>query len=155
MTYSQAWLINEMLCHKNSTMRCADRRLDCISIGPKRHIVFDWPIHQRLIDHFSRKPLEVTILQFLLVACMWVVSDDQSIRCPNELGNSFENTLIVSTPSAYDWVTGVETCEKAVHQLYHRLRIISLVLYNLSVSYAWYLYSSNSSSMYFFLKQED
>ena len=82
-------------------MRSADRRLGRISIRPKLLIVFDKPVHLRLIDHFFKNPLEVTILQFLLVACMWVVSDDQSIRCPNEMGNSFENTLKVSTPIAY------------------------------------------------------
>ena len=86
---------------KYSTMRSADRRLERISIGPKRLMVLDLQVHQRLIDHFFKNPLEVTILQFLLVACMWVVSDDQSIRCPNEMGNSFENTLKVSTPIAY------------------------------------------------------
>ena len=83
-------------------MRSADRRLERISIGPKLLIVFDRPVHLRLIDHFFINPIEVTILQLLLVACMWVVSDDQSISCPNELGNSFENTLIVSTPTTYD-----------------------------------------------------
>ena len=109
-------------------MRSANRCLERILIGPKRLIVFDCQVHQRLIDHFFKNPLEVTILQFLLVACMWMLSDDQSIRCPNELGNSFENTLIVSTPTTYDLVTGVETCEKALHELYHRLRIISFIL---------------------------
>ena len=83
-------------------MRSADRRLERISIGPNLLIVFDCQVHQRLIDQFFKNPLEVTILQFLLVACMWVVSDDQSIRCPNEMGNSFENTLKVSTPTSYD-----------------------------------------------------
>ena len=68
------------------------------------------------------------ILHFLLAACMWVVSDDQSIRCPIELGNSFENTLIVSTPTTYDWVTGVETCEKALDELYQHLCIITILL---------------------------
>ena len=87
---------------KYSTMRRADRRLERISIGPKLLIVFDRPVHLRLIDHFFINPLEVSILQLLLVACMWVVNDDQSIRCPNELGNLFENTLKVSTPFAYD-----------------------------------------------------
>ena len=82
-------------------MRSADRRLERISIGPYRLIVFDSQVHQRLIDQFFKNQLEVTILQFLLVACMWVVSDDQSVRCPNEMGNSFENTLKVSTPTAY------------------------------------------------------
>ena len=86
---------------KYSTMRSADRRLERISIGPKLLILFDRPVHLRLIDQFFINPLEVMILQFLLVACMWVESDDQSIRCPNEMGNSFENTLKVSTPIAY------------------------------------------------------
>ena len=42
------------------------------------------------------------ILHFLLAACMWVVIDDQSISYPNDLANSFENTLKLSTPIAYD-----------------------------------------------------
>ena len=74
---------------KYSTMRSADRHLERILIRPKLLIVFDRSVHLRLIDHFFINPLEVTILQLLLVACMWVVSDDQSNRCPNELGNSF------------------------------------------------------------------
>ena len=83
-------------------MRSADRRLGRISIPSKLLIVFDKPVHLRLIDHFFINPIEVTILQLLLVACMWVVSDDQSISYSNELGNSFENTLKLSTPIAYD-----------------------------------------------------
>ena len=59
---------------------------------------------------------------------MWVVSDDQSISCSNELANSFENTLKVSTPIAYDGVTGVETCEKALDELYQHLCIITILL---------------------------
>ena len=86
---------------KYSTMRSVDRRHERISIGPKRLIVFYSQVHQRLIDQFLKNLLKVTILQFLLVACIWVVSDDHSIRCPNEMGNSFENTLKVSTPIAY------------------------------------------------------
>ena len=87
---------------KYSSMRSADRRLERISIGPNQLIVFDRPVPQRLIDHCFINPLEVTILQLLLVACMWVVSDDQLISCPNELANSFENTLKRSTLIAYD-----------------------------------------------------
>ena len=67
-------------------------------------------------------------LQVHMIAFKWVVSDDQSIRYPNELGNSLENSLKVSTPIAYDRVTSVETCEKALHELYHRTRIISFIL---------------------------
>ena len=63
-----------------------------------------------------------------MIACKWVVSDDQSIRYPNELGNSLENSLKVSTPIAYDLVTSVKMCEKALHELYHRTRIISFIL---------------------------
>ena len=59
---------------------------------------------------------------------MWVVRDDQSIRCPTELGYAFENSLKVSTPIAYDLVTSVKMCEKALHDLYHRTRIISFIL---------------------------
>ena len=67
-------------------------------------------------------------LQVHMIAFMCVVSDDQSIRYPNELRNSLENSLKVSTPIAYDCVTSVETCEKALHELYHRTRIISFIL---------------------------
>ena len=59
------------------------------------------------------------------------------------------NSLKVSTPITYDWVTGIETCEKELHELYHRLRNVTFLLDNISVSYVWHLYSSNFSSMYF------
>ena len=84
-----------------SKMRSADRSLERNLIGPNRLIERDSPVLPRLIDWFSKNPLELTILHFLLAACMWVVSDDQSIRCPNEMGKSFENTLKVSTRIAY------------------------------------------------------
>ena len=83
-------------------MRSADRSLECNLIGPNRLIERDSPVHPRLIDWFLKNPLELTILHFLLAACMCVVSDDQSISRPNELGNSFENTLKLSTLIAYD-----------------------------------------------------
>ena len=63
-----------------------------------------------------------------MIASNWVVSDDQSITCPNDLRNSLENSLKVSTPIAYDLVTSVKMCEKALHELYHRTRIISFIL---------------------------
>ena len=99
-------------------MRRADRSLERNLIGPKRITERDSPVLSRLIDLFSKNPLELTILHFLLAACMWVVSDDQSISYANELGNSFENTLKLSTPIAYDCLKGVETCEKALDELY-------------------------------------
>ena len=71
-------------------------------IGTKRLIERDSPVIHRLIDCFKKNPLELTILHFLLSACMLLVSDDQSISCPNDLGNSFENTLNLSTLIAYD-----------------------------------------------------
>ena len=67
-------------------------------------------------------------LQVHMIAFKWVVSDDQSIRYPNEFGNSLENSLKLSTPIAYDCVTSVETCEKALHELYHPHQIISFGL---------------------------
>ena len=70
-------------------------------IGTKRLIERDSPVIHRLIDCFKKNPLELTILHFLLAACMLVVSDDQSISCPNDFGNSFENTLNLSTLIAY------------------------------------------------------
>ena len=85
-----------------SKMRSADRSLERNLIGPNRLIERDSPVLPRLIDWFSKNPLELTILHFLLAACMWVVSDDQLISCPNELANSFENTLKLSTLIAYD-----------------------------------------------------
>ena len=66
-------------------MRSANRSLEHNLIGPKRLIERDSPVLPRLIDWFLKNPLELTILQFLLTACMWVVSDDQLISCPNEL----------------------------------------------------------------------
>ena len=71
-------------------------------IGRKRLIERDSPVIHRLIDCFIKNPLELTILKILLAACMLVVSDDQSISCPNDLGNSFDNTLNLSTLIAYD-----------------------------------------------------
>ena len=71
-------------------------------IGTKRLIERDSPAFHRLIDCFKKNPLELRILHFLLFACMLLVSDDQSISCPNDLGNSFENTLNLSTLIAYD-----------------------------------------------------
>ena len=68
------------------------------------------------------------ILHILLAASMLLVSDDQSISYPNDLGNSFENTLNLSTLIAYDWVTGVEMCEKALDELYQHFCIISILL---------------------------
>ena len=68
-----------------SKMRSADRSLECNLIGPNRLIERDSPVLPRLIDLFSKNPLELMILHFLLAACMWVVSDNQSISCPNEL----------------------------------------------------------------------
>ena len=82
-----------------SKMRSADRSLERNLIGPNRLIDRDSPVLPRLIDWFLKNPLELKILHFLLAACMWVVSDDQSISCPNELANSFENTLKLSTQS--------------------------------------------------------
>ena len=82
-----------------SKMRSADRSLERNLIVPKRLIERDSPVLQRLIDWFLKNPLELKILYFLLAACMRVVSDDQSISCPNEFSNSFENTLKLSTPS--------------------------------------------------------
>ena len=86
----------------HSKMRSVDRSLQRNLIGPNRLIERDSPVLPRLIDWFLKNPLELKILHFLLAACVWVVSDDQSIRRPNELGNSFENTLKLSTPIAYD-----------------------------------------------------
>ena len=68
-----------------SKMRSADRSLECNLIGPYKLIERDSPVLPRWIDWFSKNPLELTILHFLLAACMWVVSDDQLISCPNEL----------------------------------------------------------------------
>ena len=85
-----------------SKMRSADRSLERNLIGPNRLIERDSPVLPRLIDRFLKNPLELKILHFLLAACMWVVSDDQSISCSNELANSFENTLKLSTLIAYD-----------------------------------------------------
>ena len=68
------------------------------------------------------------ILHFLLAASMLLVIDDQSISYPNDLGISFENTLNLSTLIAYDWVTGVEMCEKPLHELYQHLCIIRILL---------------------------
>ena len=85
-----------------SKMKSADRSLECNLIDPKRLIERDSPVLPRLIDWFLKNQLELKILHFLLAACMWVVSDDQSISRPNELGNSFENTLKLSTLIAYD-----------------------------------------------------
>ena len=133
-------------------MRSADRRLERISIGPKRLIVFDWQVHLRLIDHFFINPLEVSILQLLLVACMWVVNDDQSIRCPNELGNLFENTLKVSTRSLMTEWWASKRVKRHCMNFTTAFALLAFALYNLSVSYAWNLYSSNSSSMYFLPK---
>ena len=82
-----------------SKMRSADRSLERNLIGPKKLIKHDSPVLPTLIDWFFKNPLELKILHFLLAACMWVVSDDQSISCPNELVNSFENTLKLSTQS--------------------------------------------------------
>ena len=81
-----------------SKMRSADRSLECNLIGPNRLIERDSPVLPRLIDWFSKNPLELMILHFL-ATCMWVVIDDQSISYPNELANSFENTLKLSTQS--------------------------------------------------------
>ena len=83
-------------------MRRANRSLERNLIGPKRLIERDSPVLPRLIDWFLKNPLELKILHFFLAACMWVVCDDQSISYSNELGNSFENTLKLSTPIAYD-----------------------------------------------------
>ena len=83
-------------------MRSVDRRLERILIGPKRVIMFDSSVHQKLIDFCFKSPLEVMRLQVHMIACKWVVSDDQSIRYPNELGNSLEISVNVSTPIAYD-----------------------------------------------------
>ena len=83
-------------------MRSADRSLERNLIGPNRLIERDSLVLPRLIDWFFKNPLELTILHFLLAACMRVVSDDESISRPNELVNSFENTLKLSTPIAYD-----------------------------------------------------
>ena len=97
-------------------------------IGTKRLIERDSPVIHRLIDCFIKNPLELTILKILIAACMLVVSDDKSISCPNDLGNSFENTLYMSTLIGYDSVTGVEMCEKPLHELYQHLCIISILL---------------------------
>ena len=80
-------------------MRSANRSLERNLIGPNRLIERDSPVLPRLIDWFLKTPLELKILHFLLAACMWVVSDDQLISCPNELANSFEKTLKLSTQS--------------------------------------------------------
>ena len=83
-------------------MRSADRSLERNFIGPKRLIERDSPVLPRLIDWFLTNPLELTILHFLLAARMWGVSDNQSISYSNELGKSFETSLKLSTPIAYD-----------------------------------------------------
>ena len=83
-------------------MRSAYRSLERNLIGPNRLIERHSPVLPRLIDWFSKNPLELTILHFLLAACMWGVSDDQLISCHNELANSFENTIKLSTLIAYD-----------------------------------------------------
>ena len=83
-------------------MRSANRSLERNLIGPNRLIERDSPVLPRLIDWVLKNPLELKIHHFLLAACMWVVSDVQLIRCPNELVNSFKNTLKLSTPIAYD-----------------------------------------------------
>ena len=83
-------------------MSSGNRSLERNLIGPNRLIERDSPVLPRLIDWFLKNPLELTILHFLLSSSMWVVSDDQLIRCPNELENSFENTLKLSTLIAYD-----------------------------------------------------
>ena len=82
-----------------SKMRSADRSLERNLIGPNRLIERDSPVLPRLIDWFLKNPLELKILHFLLAACMRVVSDDQSISCPTEFANSFENTVKLSTQS--------------------------------------------------------
>ena len=66
-------------------MRSADRSLERNLIGPNRLIERDSPVLPRLIDWFSKNPLELMILHFLLATCMWVVSDNQLISYPNEL----------------------------------------------------------------------
>ena len=68
-----------------SKMRSADRSLERNLIGPNRLIERDSPVLPRLIDSLLKTPLEPTNHHFLLTACMWVVSDDQLISCPNEL----------------------------------------------------------------------
>ena len=83
-------------------MRIANRSLERNLRGPNRLIERDSPVLPRLIDWFLKNPLELKIIHFLLAASMWVVSDVQLNRCPNELVNSFKNTLKLSTPIAYD-----------------------------------------------------
>ena len=56
-----------------SKMRSADRSLERNLIGPNRLIDRDSPVLPRLIDWFLKNPLELTILHFLLAACMWVM----------------------------------------------------------------------------------
>ena len=82
-----------------SKMRSADRSFERNLIGPNRLIERDSLVLPRLIDWFLKNPLELKILHFLLAACMWVESDVQLISYPNELDNSFENPLKLSTQS--------------------------------------------------------
>ena len=135
-----------------SKMRSANRSLERNLIGPNRLIERDSPVLPRLIDWFLKNPLELKILHFLLAACMWVVSDDQLISCPNELVNSFENTLKLSTQSLMtDWRAS-KRVKRHWMNFTSTFASLAFSFYNRVLSYAWNFYCSNSRKWHFLSK---
>ena len=156
MAYTQDWLVNDNPCQK------VVDSVRCLSIGVLKAVWKDqrasikiyWAIIQRLIDHFLKIPLDHMLHHFVLTAWIWVVCDDQSISYQKLLGNLFEDTLKLSTPSTYDWVRGVKKCKS--HCMNFPTALASpFSLSNRALLYAWNLYSSYTSSGTFFLKLED
>ena len=80
----QASLVNTKPCHK-----LVDK-VKCRSIGvlqvvrknQRASIELDWPILERLIDHFLKNPLDHKIHHFFLTAWIWLICDDQSMIYP-------------------------------------------------------------------------